>query len=107
MSRAAWRLPGSKTSSRNDHREMTDLADKLEPQFEARILRASERMASSVDLDKLTLAIAKGNVDAAVRAALTDKRLREVMSPVETMIEDNLVRGGKLGARQLNRLFKS
>ena len=103
---SAWRLPGAKTRSLHDHREMTQLADKLEPQFEARVIRASERMASSIDLDRLTLAIAKGNVEEAVRASLTSKQLQEVMGPVETLIKSNLVRGGNLGARQLNQLVK-
>jgi hypothetical protein len=85
---------------------MTLLADQLEPQFEARVLRASERMFSSVDLDRLTLAIAKGDVDAAVRATLTDARLKEVMSPIDTTIKDNLTQGGRLGARQLVDLAK-
>jgi hypothetical protein len=85
---------------------MTQLADKLEPQFEARVIRASERLASSIDLDRLTLAIAKGNVEEAVRASLTSKQLQEVMGPVETLIKSNLVRGGNLGARQLNQLVK-
>ena len=91
-------------SRQTDHEAMAEAADRLEPQMEARFLRAADRLRSSVDLDTLTLALAKGDVEAAVRATVTDHRLREVMQPLETVISTGLVRGGKLGARQLNRL---
>ena len=91
-------------SRQTDHEAMTDAADRLEPQMEARFLRAADRMRASVDLDALTLALAKGDVDAAVRAVITDQRMREVMDPISTVITTGLVRGGRLGARQLNRL---
>jgi hypothetical protein len=103
----AWRFPSSPDPARRvDHHEMTALAEKLEPQIEARFLRAAERMRSSVDLEKLTLALANGNEAAALRATLTTKRLQEVMGPLETTIKENLVRGGKLGARQLKQMSK-
>lgn len=103
----AWRFPRSPDADRRvDHHEMTALAEKLEPQFEARFLRAADRMYASVDLDKLTLALANGNEAAAVRAALPKKRLQEVMEPIETLVKENLVRGGKLGARQLTQMAK-
>tara|TARA_R110000787_G_scaffold54_1_gene165 strand:- start:4439 stop:4720 length:282 start_codon:yes stop_codon:yes gene_type:complete len=91
-------------SRQTDHEAMADAADRLEPQMEARFLRAADRMRASVDLDALTLALAKGDADAAVRAAITDQRLREVMDPISTVITTGLVRGGRLGARQLKRL---
>jgi len=91
-------------SRQTDHEAMTDAADRLEPQMEARFLRAADRMRASVDLDALTLALAKGDADAAVRAVITDRRLRDVMDPLGTVITTGLVRGGRLGARQLNRL---
>ena len=91
-------------SRQTDHEEMVEAADRLEPRMEARFVRAAGRLRASVDLDRLTLALATGDVDAAVRAALTDRRLREVMDPISTVITTGLVRGGKLGARQLNRL---
>ena len=91
-------------SRQTDHEAMADAADRLEPQMEARFLRAADRMRASVDLDALTLALAKGDADAAVRAVITDQRLREVMDPISTVITTGLVRGGRLGARQLKRL---
>ena len=91
-------------SRQTDHEAMADAADRLEPQMEARFLRAADRMRASVDLDALTLALAKGDADAAVRAAITDQRLREVMDPLSTVITTGLIRGGRLGARQLKRL---
>jgi len=91
-------------SRQTDHEAMADAADRLEPQMEARFLRAADRMRASVDLDALTLALAKGDADAAVRAAITDQRLREVMDPISTVITTGLIRGGRLGARQLKRL---
>ena len=91
-------------SAETDHQELNALADQLEPQFEARFLRAAKRLEAGVDVDKLILALAKGDPDAAMRAVLTDKRLREVMSPMKTAIKTTLVRGGHLGAKQLNRL---
>ena len=91
-------------SRQEDHADLSALADTLEPQMEARFLRAADRLRASVDLDRLTLALAKGDVDAAMRAVVTDQRLREVMEPVETAIKTALVRGGHLGAKQLNRL---
>ena len=94
-------------SRQTDHDAMAEAADALEPQMEARFLRAADRLRSSVDLDTLTLALAKGDVDAAMRATVTDHRLREVMEPVRTVITTGLVRGGKLGARQLNRLTQT
>tara|TARA_R110000765_G_C18935018_1_gene607098 strand:+ start:192 stop:473 length:282 start_codon:yes stop_codon:yes gene_type:complete len=91
-------------SRQTDHEAMADAADRLEPQMEARFLRAADRMRASVDLDALTLALAKGDADAAVRAVITDQRLREVMDPLSTVITTGLIRGGRLGARQLKRL---
>ena len=91
-------------SRQTDHEAMADAADRLEPQMEARFLRAADRMRASVDLDALTLALAKGDADAAVRAVITDQRMREVMDPISTVITTGLVRGGRLGARQLKRL---
>jgi len=91
-------------SRQTDHEAMADAADRLEPQMEARFLRAADRMRASVDLDALTLALAKGDADAAVRAVITDQRLREVMDPISTVITTGLIRGGRLGARQLKRL---
>ena len=46
-------------SRQTDHEAMTDAADRLEPQMEARFLRAADRMRASVDLDALTLALAR------------------------------------------------
>ena len=83
---------------------MSALADTLEPQLEGRFVRVADRLRAGVDLDRLTLALAKGDEGAALRAVLTDQRLREVMEPVATVITTGLMRGGHLGARQLNRL---
>ena len=91
-------------SRQEDHEEMSALADTLEPQLEGRFVRVADRLRAGVDLDRLTLALAKGDEEAALRAVLTTQRLREVMEPVATVITTGLVRGGHLGARQLNRL---
>ena len=103
----AWRFPRSPdASSRVDHHEMTALAEKLEPQLEARFIRAAERMRASVDLDKLTLAIASGNRKDALLAVIPKGRMQEVMAPLETSTKENLFLGGKLGARQLSQIAK-
>ena len=87
-----------------DHEELSALADQYEPVMQARYERAARRMHGGVKLDRLTLALAKGDHDAALRAALTDTTLRKAMAPVENLMKTTLVRGGHLGARILNRL---
>ena len=87
-----------------DHKELSELADRFEPQLEAKYERAAKQMHAGVDLDRLTLALAKGDAVGALRATITDKRLREVMAPVKTMIKSTTLRGGKLGAKQINKL---
>ena len=91
-------------SRADDHEELSALADQYEPQMQARFERAAKRMRAGVNLDRLTLALAKGDHDAALRAALTDTTLRKAMAPVENLMKTTLVRGGHLGARILNRL---
>jgi len=90
-------------SRADDHEELNALADQYEPQMQARFERAAGRMHAGVKLDRLTLALAKGDRDAALRAAVTDTGLREAMAPVEHLITTTLVRGGHHGARILNR----
>ena len=87
-----------------DHEELSALADQYEPEMQARYERAAKRMHAGVNLDRLTLALAKGDREAALRAAVTDTGLRKAMAPVETLIKTTLVRVGHLGARILNRL---
>jgi len=91
-------------SRADDHAELAALADRFEPQLEAEYERAAKRMHAGVKLDRLTLALAKGDVEAAVRATITDKGLRDAMAPVKTMIKSTALRGGKLGAKQINKL---
>jgi len=87
-----------------DHAELSALADQYEPLMQARYERAASRMHAGVKLDRLTLALAKGDHAAALRAVVTDTGLRKAMTPVENLIKTTLVRGGHLGARILNRL---
>jgi len=87
-----------------DHEELSALADQYEPVMQARYERAARRMHAGVELDRLTLALAKGDHAAAFRAALTETTLREAMAPAENLMKIALARGGHLGARILNRL---
>ena len=86
--------------------EVNELADQYEPLLQARFERAAKRMQKAVQLDRLTLALAKGDREAALKAALTDTELRKAMSPVKNLIKTTLVRGGHLGARILKQLLQ-
>ena len=84
--------------------DLTDLADHFEPQMEAQFLYAARKLQAGVNLDRLTLALADGDKNKAFRAVLTKTRLDEAMDPIEKSIRDTLIpRGGKLGARILNK----
>ena len=84
--------------------DLTDLADRFEPQMEAQFLYAARKLQAGVNLDRLTLALADGDQDKAFRAVLTKTRLDEAMNPLEKTIRDTLIpRGGRLGARVLNQ----
>jgi len=91
-------------SDQKDLTTITDLADRLEPRFEREVVRAADRLAAAVDLDQLTLALARQDIDGAMRIVVPDRRVRESMTPVRESIKSNLVRGGTLGADQVNRL---
>ena len=87
-----------------DNKELTDLADALEPIMEARYLRAASSLKAGIKLDRLTLALADGDAEKAYRAVITDKRLRDAMEPIQKSIREDLIpRGGRLGARILRR----
>ena len=83
---------------------LSDLADKYEPQMEAKFLRAVDTLQAGIDLDRLTLPIADGDVDKAYREVITNKKLKEAMEPLETFIREDLIpKGGRLGAKILNQ----
>jgi hypothetical protein len=91
-------------SHTEDHQELTDLADTYEPKLQAQFERAARTLQAGVNLDRLTLALADGDKDKAFRAVLTQTRLDDAMDPLEKTIRDTLIpRGGRLGARTLNR----
>ena len=91
-------------SHAEDHQELTDLADSYEPKLQAQFERAARTLQAGVNLARLTLALAAGDQDKAFRAVLTQTRLDDAMDPLEKTIRDTLIpRGGRLGARTLNR----
>ena len=94
-------------SRSDDLKAIEKMADKIEPTIEARFLRAAAHLENAVDLEKLTLALAKGDEEAALRSVITPTRMREAMAPVNTSITQTLNRGGHFGAKQLNRYGKS
>jgi len=91
-------------SRSDDIQELTDLADTYEPKLQAQFERAASKLQAGVNLDRLTLALADGDQDKAFRAVLTKTRLDDAMSPLEKTIRDTVIpRGGRLGARILNK----
>ena len=90
-------------SHAEDHRALIDLADTYEPQLQAQFERAVRTLRAGVDLDRLTLAIAEGDQEKAVRVVLTQSRLDDAMDPFRATIRKTLIPlGGELGAEILN-----
>ena len=88
----------------DSQKALSDLADKYEPQMEAKFLQAAATLQAGIDLDRLTLAVAEGDVEKAYREVLTDKQLKDAMEPLETSIREDLIpKGGRLGAKILNQ----
>ena len=90
-------------SHAEDHRALIDLADIYEPQLQAQFERAVRTLRAGVDLDRLTLAIAEGDQERAVRVVLTQSRLDDSMDPFRATIRKTLIPlGGELGAKIFN-----
>ena len=92
-------------SETKDLENITDLADRYAPTMLGRVERAAATLRNGVDLDRLTLALADGDVDKALRAVVPATRLHDSTKSVDKMMKETLIpKGGRLGARILNDL---
>jgi hypothetical protein len=90
-------VPRSRTGQAALHRE----ADRFEPRVARAMERAAARLQARISEDALASAIAAGDVRRAV-ATLPDAAVRDALTPVAAIARDAFVRGGQLGAAEIN-----
>lgn len=81
-----------------------DAADQFEPRVKRAMVVAFERASKEADWEAFIAAVGAGNVAGAV-GALCDN-LEDTLSPIGGIIGDVVMRGGKVGADEINEALK-
>jgi hypothetical protein len=81
-------------------RAIHQAADYYEAQLRARFVRAAKALRASVSINDLAMAL--GNPKQAL-ALLPKTKVRTALAPVSTIWTQAFVKGGTLGATQLNK----
>jgi len=89
------------TDAKN-YRDVHQAADVLEPRLERQFLRAVKEIQAGVEIDKLALALARG--DEKLVMQLLDLEIQEELEPVARTMIEAFNRGGRIGAKQINAL---
>ena len=85
--------------------EIHALASRVERRIERAFIRSAVRMQERMSIYEMGLAIGNGNVKAAL-LLVPDEFILEALSPVTTILRDAELKGGKIGAREVNRALK-
>lgn len=91
---------------RSDVRAIHAAADRLEPGLARAVERAMEKLRDSVSINALALALSARDVRRAM-ALLPEAAVKEALSPAGTIIREAVIRGGRLGAEQVNKAARA
>ena len=80
-----------------------DVADQMEPRVKRAFKAAFERAARETNWEAFAAAVAAGNVAMAV--GVVADNLEDTLSPIGGIIGDVVLRGGKLGADEVNSVL--
>jgi len=100
----------------SEYRALHEAADKAEPRLARAVLKALERIRGQVSINDLAIIIARAqqndllarwrevlkDVDRAL-ALLPLATIRDALSPAGPIVKDALLKGGRLGAEQVNK----
>lgn len=88
-----------------EYRATHRAADKLEPPLARAFQQSVQTIQKSVSINALAMAIASGDVKAAMRL-LPVKTVRESLEPVAEIVRDAVMKGGELGADAVREAVK-
>ncbi len=75
-------------------------ADRLEPTMRVAVFQALSELRKGVSIERLAYALAARNVKAAM-LALPEPAARAVLKRAQAILRDAVMRGGKIGAKEL------
>ena len=84
-----------------EYRAIHIVADKIEPRMARAYVRSVEKLQKSISINGLAMAISLRNVKSAIRL-IPAERVKDVLSPLATIVKDTTLRGGRVGAEILN-----
>ncbi len=81
------------------------VADRTEPRLSRAVRTAVERMRASVSINDLAMALHAKDVKRAL-ALLSPAVVKDALLPAGTIVKEAVMRGGRLGAEQVNAAIK-
>lgn len=86
----------------HEYKALHDAADRIEPRLARALERALLKLRESVSINELAMMLAMGDVKGALRL-LDKERVKDALSPSGTIVKEAVLKGGRLGADEVNR----
>ena len=86
----------------HEYKAVHDAADKIEPRMAAAVVKMADRIADKIDINELAAAISSGSIRKAMKLVNT-WGIIEAHEPMAKIVEDTILRGGRIGADVMNR----
>jgi len=86
----------------HEYKALHDAADRIEPRLARALERALVKLPESISINELAMKLSAGDVKGAMRL-LSKERVKDSLSHSGTIVKDAVMRGGRLGAGEVNR----
>jgi len=85
-----------------EYQEIYAIADPIEIRVARAYERSVQKLIEGISINELGTLLATGNIDKAMRL-FTDEKIENSLKPLSFIIEDTLLRGGRIGAKILRQ----